>query len=80
MLIIPILCHQPQHFTRVCMTSGLEFGVEQRIIDRHLVPASIGRDEGNAFDLRFELIKQILCQAHGPVGIVSNRAIGNANF
>jgi hypothetical protein len=38
------------------MASGLKFGIQQRIIDGHLEPASIGRNECDALNLRFEFV------------------------
>lgn len=62
------------------MSSGLEFGVYQLIVDGDLATASIGWDECNALDLCLDLIKHLICQAHGPVGVVSDCAIGDGNF
>jgi hypothetical protein len=62
------------------VTTGLEFGVDQAIIHADLEAASQGRDEEDALDLRFEIFEQIVYQAHGPVGVVSNRAVFDADL
>jgi hypothetical protein len=62
------------------MTSGLEFGVNELPIDANFKPASIGRDKRHLFNLRFKMIEQIVCQAHGPVCIVSNSAVKDLDF
>jgi len=55
--------------------SGLEFGVDQRIIRLHFEPASIRWDKDYPFDFRLEILEQFICQAHGPVSVVSNSTI-----
>ena len=62
------------------MSSGLEFGVYQFIIHGDFVPASLRWDECNTLDLWLEISEQLVCQAHGPVGVVSNRTIDNGNL
>lgn len=62
------------------MSSGLEFGVYQLIVHSDLVPAPLRRDEHNILDLRLEILKQFLCQVHGPVGEVSDSAINDGYF
>ena len=62
------------------MSSGLEFGVYQLIVDGDLVTASIRRGECNPLDLRLEVFEQFICQAHGPVGVVSDSAIDDGDF
>jgi hypothetical protein len=62
------------------MPSGLEFGIYQRTVHADLVPASLGRDECNALNLRLIVFEQFVCQAHGPVGVMSDCAIDNGNF
>jgi hypothetical protein len=62
------------------MPSGLEFGVYQLIVRGDLESASLGRDECDTLNLRFKAFKQFVCQAHGPVGIMSDSAINDRNF
>ena len=71
---------QPDHFTRFGVTPGLEFGKNKLPVYADLVTASTGRNQRYAFNLRFKIFEQIICQAHGPVGIVSNRAINDLDF
>lgn len=62
------------------MTSCLELGIQQGIIDGDLETASIGRNEGDALNLRFEVVQKLICQAHGPVGKVSNCAVSDRDY
>ena len=62
------------------MTPRLEFGVDQLIVYTDLKPASQGWNKGHTLDLRFEILEQIICQALGPVGVVSNCTINDLNF
>ena len=57
------------------MTAGLEFGINELVVDGDLVPASLGGEERDGLDLRFEVLEQVICQAHGPVGVVSDCTI-----
>ena len=57
------------------MTVGLEFGVDQTVAHLDLKPASIRRDQGQVLELVFEFLEQVICQAHGPVGVVSYSAV-----
>jgi len=60
--------------------SGLKFGVYQRIVYSNLKPTTLGGDECNALDVRLVIIEQFVCQAHGPVGVVSDYAVFDGNF
>lgn len=62
------------------MTSGLEFGIQQGIVDGNLEPASIGRDEGDTCDLRLEVVQKVICQAYSPVGEVSNCTVNDRDL
>lgn len=62
------------------MTPGLEFGKNKLPVYADLVTASIGWNKRYAFNLRFKISEQIIYQAHGPVGIVSNRTINDLDL
>ncbi len=62
------------------MPSRLELGIKKRVVNAHLKPAAIGRDKGNTLNFRFNMIQQFVCQAHGPVGKVSDSAVNDRNF
>jgi hypothetical protein len=67
--------YQPDHFTRFGVTVGLELGINQTVIYLDLELATVRRDQGQVPDIILELLKQFVCQAHGPVGVMSNRAV-----
>jgi hypothetical protein len=79
-LLFQVLSDQAQDFTRIGVPPGLEFGIYKRSIDGDLEPASVGRGEGYALNLWFEVPQQFICQAHGPVSKVSNRAVNDRDF
>lgn len=56
-----------------------QFRVDQTAIHRHLKPPSIGRYEGDGINQMLKLSKQFSCQAHGPVCVVSDRAVDDLN-
>jgi hypothetical protein len=62
------------------VTSGLEFGVYQFIIHADFVPASLGRNESDTLDFRLDIFEKLVCQAYGPVGVVSNCAVDDGNL
>ncbi len=61
------------------MTTQLQFGEEHLVVHTDFKAASHARDEGDALDLRFEILQQFSHQAHGPVSVVSNRAVFDPN-
>ncbi len=69
-----------QHLAGLGMTLGLQFRVDQFPVHADLEAASVRGNEGYTFDLRLIILEQVTCQAHGPVGVVSNRAIDDFNF
>jgi hypothetical protein len=62
------------------MPPGLEFGVNKLPVHTDLKAAAIGWNESEAFDLRFKILEQLVSQAHGPAGIVSNRTIDDLDL
>ena len=62
------------------MAPCLEFGVDQLVVYADLKPASLGGNESHALDLWFEILEQIIYQAHGPVSVVSNCAVIDPDF
>jgi hypothetical protein len=59
---------------------GLQLGIDQGIIHRDLIAASLGGGKGDALDLRLVVFEQFICQANGPVCIVSDNAINDSYF
>lgn len=57
------------------MTVGLEFGIHQVLVHFDLEFAAIRRDQGQVPDVVLEFFQDFICQAHGPVGIMSNSAV-----
>ena len=72
--------NQFKNFAWFSVATCLEFGVEQCIVYCYLVTASLGRDKGNAFDIRLNVVKQFICQAYSPVSKVSDGAVGDGYF
>lgn len=62
------------------MAACAEFGVYQLPVYTDFVTASIGWDESHAFNFRFKILEQIVCQAHGPGSVMSDLAINDLNF
>ena len=74
-LLFDDLTHQIDNLARFGVTVGLEFGIDQRFVHLDLEPASVRGNQGQVLDVVLELFEQFVCQAHGPVGVVSNSAI-----
>ena len=62
------------------MTFGLQFGVDQRPVHADLELASVRGNESHGRDVRLELLEQFICQANGPVGVMSDRAVKDFNI
>jgi hypothetical protein len=71
---------QPNNLTRFSVTPGLKFGEYQLPVYAYFVTASVGRKKSHTLDLRFKILEQIICQAHGLVCIVSNSAIDDLDY
>jgi hypothetical protein len=76
-ILFNYLPYQPDHLAGFGVAVGLELGIDQRIVYLDLEPASVRRDQGQAFELVLELFQQFICQAHGPFGVMSYRAVDN---
>ena len=68
---------QTGYFARGGVASCLQFGIDQAVIEKHLEPAAIRRDEHHFSQVRFVFLKQFLHQADSPVGVVSDLAVGD---
>ncbi len=62
------------------MPSGFQFGVDQFSIHRDFEAAAIRRDKRDALDHMLELLEQVISQAHGPVGVVSDRTVNDLDL
>jgi hypothetical protein len=71
---------QPNDFTGFGVAAGVKLGKDQPVIYADLVTATARGHKRDTFNLRLEIYEQILHQAHGPVGIVSNRAINDLDL
>jgi hypothetical protein len=80
LLRFQILPHQFSDLTRVGMPVSLQLRIQQFPIDRKLVPASIGWDQGNRLDLRFKFMDQLRCQTDSSIGVVSDRTVYQVDF
>ena len=59
------------------MTFRLQFGIDKLSVHSDLKAAPLRRDQRYGFDQMLELLEQVICQANGPVGIVSDSAIND---
>jgi hypothetical protein len=62
------------------MPPGFQLGVEQAAIHLNFKSAAIGRHQVDSLYLGFETAQQLLYQANGPVGVMSDSTIGDINF
>jgi hypothetical protein len=79
-LLLKKFPHQSKHLAWLGVAPQLELGKEQLPIHADLKAAAGARDEAKALYLGFEILDQFCCQAHGPVGVVSNHAVFDANI
>lgn len=62
------------------MAPGLQLGINEVSIDRDLKAPTVRRNESEALDHMLELLEQIICQAHGPVGVVSDCTVDDLDL
>ncbi len=62
------------------MALGLELGIDELPIHGHFEAPSLGGDERDILDQVLKLLKQLTCQADGPVGVVSNGAVNDLDL
>jgi hypothetical protein len=62
------------------VTVGLELGIDQALVYFDFELASVRRDQGQALKLVLEFLEQVVCQAHGPVGVMSYSAVDDFDF
>jgi len=74
------LLHQLQHLPRCRMTMRFQLGIQQLLVDRHLKAPAFRWHQRYRFDHMLIILEQFICQAHGPAGVVSDRAIDNLDF
>ncbi len=72
--------HKPDDFARLGVAPQLQLGEDLLVVQEDLEAASRPGGQGEAFDLGLEILDQVGCQAHGPVGVVSDHAVFNADF
>jgi hypothetical protein len=71
---------QPYDLARFSVTFGLELGIDQFTVHADLEAAAVRWNDGDALDQRLKLPEQIVRQAHGPPGVMSDRAVNNLDF
>ena len=62
------------------MAAGFKFRIDQFVVDADLIASAVGRNQADGFDLRLKMLEQLSGQAHGPIGVVSDRAVNNLDF
>ncbi len=71
---------QTHHLAGFGMPFGRKLRIYQLPVYTDFEPAAIRRNEFDSFDQMFKLFKQLIRQAHGPVGIMSDSAIYYLDF
>ena len=69
--------HQSQDLPGLGMAMGRQFRIDQLPVDSHLELSIIRWDEFDLFDQVLILFEQFFHQAHGPTGVVSDRAVND---
>jgi hypothetical protein len=71
---------QPQHLPRLGVAMRLQLRIQQLPIRSHLELAAIRRHKRDRFDHVLIILQQFIHQAHGPTGVMSDRAVHNFDF
>lgn len=62
------------------MPPSLQFGVDQGAVCLYFEASAIRGNQSHRFDDMLVFPEQLLCQAYSPVGVMSDRAIGDFDF
>ena len=62
------------------MTVCRRLRIQYLSIDSHFKLPAIRRDEFDLLDQVLIMFEQFIGQAHGPIGVVSDRAVNDLNF
>jgi hypothetical protein len=74
------LVNQAHHLTGLHMSLSFELREDQLAVDSDLKAAAVRWHEREALDHMLKLLQQLTCQAHGPVGVVSDCTVDNLNL
>ena len=72
--------HQPKHLSRFGMAVCFQLRIQQPPVGGHLELTAIRRHERYRFDHMLVMFQQLIHQAHGPTGVMSNRTVYDLNF
>jgi hypothetical protein len=71
------LINQTLDLALLSVTLCLKFGINQLPVHADLEASPVRRDKRHRFDQMLELFEQVICQANGPVGIMSDCAVND---
>ena len=74
------LVDKAHDLARLHMPFGLQLGVDQLSVHRHLETTAVRGSKRETIDEVFELLQQVSCQAHGPVSVVSDGAVDDLDL
>ena len=71
------LPHQPQDFPGLGVAMSGQFRIYQLAVDSYFELPAIRRDRFDLFNQMLIVFEQFFQQAHGPTGVVSDRAVND---
>lgn len=74
------LVDQADHLTGLDMPLGLQLREKKPAVNGNLKASAIRGDQGDRLDHMLELLQKLTCQAHGPVGVVSDCAVDDLDL
>ena len=71
------LSHQSQDFPGLSVAMGGQFRIYQLAVDSYFELPAIRRDHFDLFNQMLIVFEKLFHQAHGPTGVVSDRAVND---
>jgi hypothetical protein len=62
------------------MAVGLQLGIQQFTVNGKLETPSIGRNQGDRFNIRLKFVEQFSCQTGSAADIVSDNTVDQVDF
>jgi hypothetical protein len=78
--ILQAAADQFPYFAGLGMPATFQLGVNQVVVNFHFEAPTIRRHQAELLNFRLKLFQQLGCQTGSPVGIVSDRAVGNRDI
>lgn len=75
LFLFQIFSHQTGDLTRFCVAVEFQLRENQLVVNGELKATTIGRDQGDRFDIWLKLVEQLSYQTGSSIGVMSDCAV-----